>query len=986
MADEKEVPQRSDETQQDEQEFPGLTEKAEKKVKEGHGPAFPVIGIGASAGGLAALKVFLTNTPPKTGMAFVIVLHLAPNRKSIIDELLQLRTEMPVTQVEDETIVKPDHVYVIPPNHTLYISDGHLHLGPRKKQAPGKPHLPIDIFFRTLAEVQNERAIGIILSGTGSDGSLGARAIGEAGGMVMVQEPAEAQYDGMPRSAIATGYVTYVLPVAEMPQQLLDYVIHLGSIDIKQINQSEETESFYQTIFKILRDQTGNDFSKYKRTTFGRRVQRRMVINEIDELKDYVRYLKVHPSETQDLFQDLLIGVTNFFRDPQAFRALEEDALPRIFDGHDAGEAIRVWVAGCSTGEEAYSIAILLHEAMERSEQHYNVQIFASDVDAHAIRQARLGRFSQNIAADVSPERMKRYFVREESGYRIQQEIREMVIFAEHNVIKDPPFSHMDLISCRNLLIYMGSELQKQVLPIFRYGLKPGGILFLGTAESLGPYVDLFEPISKKWNIFRNVKSSDSYLDVWSEIPFSLSTSQKKQEAQPQVSNVAQAFLLDHYAPPSVVIDRHANVLYVYGRTGMYLEPAPGEASLNLLQMARDGLRMPLTLAVQRVMHEESEQTVYRNVQVKSNGDYVSITLRVLRINASPIKELILVSFEEEDEAITEGEEPTSESERELRNHVRDLEEELRSTREHLQSANEELLSANEELQSSNEELQSTNEELETSREELQSVNEELVTINAELQEKIDELSRANNDLDNMFSSTQLATIFLDPDLQVRRFTPATLDIFPLMDSDVGRPLTHLTSNLVSENVVVNANRVLDTLAPIEQEVQTQGGSWYWMRVLPYRTRGNVIDGVVITFNEITEQKEIQKQLRTLIVRAIEQSNTFLLIANREGTIEYTNPYVTKATGYTEAELMGQSIDFLISGEEEEGGFSRIGRQLLTGEVWRGQLKNRRKDGTLYWQETTITPVFGCDDRITHFIVVAENITDRKEIEARLHL
>jgi two-component system CheB/CheR fusion protein len=895
---------------------------------------------------LQAFEEFFTHTPPDTGMAFVLVQHLAPDHESLLADLVQRYTQMGVEQVEEGVELRPNRVYVIPPGWVMTLSQGRLHLYERDRERPLAP-LPIDLFFRSLAQERRERAIGVILSGTGSDGTAGLREIKAEGGMVMVQEPESAKYGGMPRSALHTGLADYVLPPEEMPEELVAYVENAVVAPEQEAEQPlfEDTEELLQRLFNLLRAETGHDFSLYKRSTISRRVQRRMVVNRVENLREYVGYLQEHPEEAETLFRELLIGVTRFFRDREAFAALKQEGLPRIFKGKEPGDEIRVWVAGCSSGEEAYSIAILLAEHMERTGERYDVQVFATDIDADAIRGARAGLYPATIAADVSAQRLERFFRREEEAYRLEKRVRDMVVFAEHNIARDPPFSRLHLISCRNVLIYMGKKLQKRVLPLFHYALAEDGLLFLGSSESVGRFEKLFEPVDRSANLYR-ARGLEPTVEARDLVLSSILPRAFEEEGDGaggmRLEELAEQALLQEYAPPSVIVAQEGEIRYFHGRTGRYLEPAQGEASLNVLDMAREGLRMPLTAALRQARDKE-EPVFYERVGVETEGEANAINLRVTPLRKpAAMQGLLLVSFEpvvpgREEEAL-----PLEELESESRQ-VEALQHKLRTTREYLQTvieeletSNEELRSTNEELQSTNEELQSTNEELETSKEELQSVNEELTTINAELESKITELTKANNDLQNMITSTEVGTLFLDRDLNVRRFTPAATEFIPLIDSDVGRPLHDLTSQLEYQGLVDDAEAVLDDLETIEREVRTREGRWYLMRVLPYRTTDGVVDGVVVTFNEITEQKRVHAQLRMLRL-AVEEAPAMIAVTDDEGVIEYANVRMAEALDCEHEELQGQTLRLFLKSSSDEA-YARMWARVRDEGRWRGEL------------------------------------------------
>jgi two-component system CheB/CheR fusion protein len=903
--------------------------------------AFPIVGIGASAGGLDAFEKFFANMPPDSGMAFVLVQHLSSPHKSILNGLVQRLTRMKVYQVTDGVEVKPNCAYIIPPNKDMALLHGHLHL-----MEPGAPRglrLPIDFFFRSLAQDQHERAICIVLSGTGTDGTLGLKAIKGEGGMAMVQEAMSARYDGMPRSAIATGLVDYVLPPEDMPEQLMTYVEHaFGPGAERVVAPVPEATDSLQKIFILLRAQTGHDFSYYKQNTIRRRIERRMAVNQIGKLDNYVRYLQQNPLEVETLFRELLIGVTNFFRDPEAFAVLAETVIPRLFEDRPLDHPLRIWVPGCSTGEEAYSIAMLVQEHMDALKQALKVQIFATDIDGDAIEKARAGVYPDGIVADVSPERLGRFFSQEDNAYHVKKTIRDMVVFAEQNVIEDPPFSKMDLISCRNLLIYMGPELQKRVLPLFHYSLKQGGVLFLGNSETVGEFVDLFSTLDRKWKLYQRKGVAAAHrpaLDFptppfMDDIRATRAVEAATRGRKLSVRELAEKALLQHYTPACVIINERCEVLYIHGRTGQYLEPASGEASLNILRMAREGLRLELTTAIRRVIAHKAPVR-YLDLRVKSNGERRAVNLTVRPVLEPPgMRGLIMVLFEDvlperrAESAAAVGEQDTDKEQHiaVLERELRAKEEYLQTTIEELETSNEELKSTNEELQSSNEELQSTNEELETSKEELQSVNEELVTVNAELQKKIDELSQINNDMSNLLAGTGVGTIFVDHQLCIQRFTPAATNVINLIQADVGRPVGHIASNLVGyDHLVQDVREVLDTLVPKEAEVQTQDGLWYLMRILPYRTLENVIEGAVLTFVEVTELKQAETRLRRLAT-VVRDSNDAITVQDFEGRILAWNPGAERMYGWSETQALKMNVRDVVPEDRREEALDLVTR------------------------------------------------------------
>jgi len=942
---------------------------------------FPIVGIGASAGGLAAFEAFFSAMPDDNpGIAFVFVQHLARDHKSILSELVRRYTKMEVFEVEDGMVIKPNCAYIIPPNRDMALVNGALQL--LEPTLARGIRLPIDFFFRSLAQDQHDRAICIVLSGTGSDGALGVRAVKGEGGMVMAQTPESTEYDGMPRSAIATGMVDFVLPPNEMPAKLLAYVAHaFGAYHLPVSSQAAQQPDGLEKIFLLLRSQTGHDFSQYKRSTIVRRVERRMAVHQIDGLEDYLRYMQLTRGEADALFRELLIGVTSFFRDAEIFDEVQKQVIPQIFAGKAAGSVIRVWVAGCSTGEEAYSIAMLLRERMEDRKENFKVQIFATDIDREAIDHARAGVYPASIVADVSPERLAHFFDQEQpdgSTYRIQKIVRDMLVFSEHDLIKNPPFSKLDLISCRNLLIYMGAELQKKLMPLFHYALNPDGMLVLGSSESVGDFVNLFTPIERKARIFQR-KPHDFGphrlgISGLFERPPENEIARRTRSVGPSenklpLSQIAERTLLEHYSPVGALVNERGDILYLLGRTGRYLEPTPGEASLNIFRMAREGLRGDLTIAFHRAV-SLGVLTRHPGLRVKNDRDFTTVNLSVLPVptdaeGAIP-RGLFLIILEEEfatdpKQSIEAAMETTERAAAlstdldayivRLKQELRAKEEYLQTTNEELETSNEELRSAHEEMQSVNEEMQSTNEELETSREELQSVNEELATVNNELQAKVVDLSRSNNDMKNLLSGTGIGTIFVDHLLRILRFTPTVSALINLIETDVGRPVDQIRSNLVGyDHLAGDIREVLESLVPKELEVQTTTGEWYLLRIRPYRTLENVIEGAVITFTEISIMKKAQAALRhsealRRLAVVVRDARDAILVQDMTGRILAWNPGAERMYGWSEAEALAMNIRELMPEGERENALATVRQQCEAG-VLEPQRQHRiAKDG-----------------------------------------
>lgn len=854
----------------------GVKPTEEKAVFQMKDKNFPIVGIGASAGGLEALEGFFSHVPPKPNMAFVVIQHLAPKHKSVMDSLLKRRTQMNVLAAEDGRKIEPNCVYLNPPDKDVAIMDGTLHL-----IEPVERHgirLPIDYFFRSLAQDQREKAICIVLSGTASDGTLGVRAIKGEGGMAMAQEEKQAQYDSMPKSAIDTGLVDFILPVEKMSEELMRYAKHPYIKAPEKITSAEEKfETTLSKIFLAVRAATGHDFSNYKQSTTRRRIQRRMAVHQIDDITDYLRYLQQNPAEVGVLDKDLYIRVTSFFRDPDAFNALNQKVILGLLKGKQPETPLRIWVPGCASGEEPYSIAIIFTEAMEILKKHFDIQIFATDIDAESIERARGATYPESIAADVSDGRLKHFFKKEENTYRLKKKIRDMVVFAVQNLIKDPPFSKLELVSCRNLLIYMDIDLQKKIFPLFHYTLNEGGFMFLGPSESIGGFADLFASVDNKWKIYKRKAPVVAKIAGYVPPPFyEAAFGRRRVEAGNEVAGtkirqLAEKVILEHYAPSCVLIDEKYNILYFHGKTDTFLSPPTGEASFNILDMIRDDLRYRLGAILHQAI-KQKKAVVAEGLQIECDDGLLIVDLQVKPLmKPEAMQGLIMVTFETKKPPEKRGKKkkvPEAE-EGKIGARVMSLEQELQSTKEYLQTtveeleaSNEELKSTNEELQSTNEELQSTNEEMETSKEELQSTNEELGTVNAELQGKVDELSRSNDDLDNLLASTEVGTIFLDTELRIKSFTPSASKIFNLIKTDIGRSISDLSPKITYEDIHKDAREVLKTLSQKETEIQTAEGQWFSMRLLPYRTLENVIEGVVITFVDVNKIKKAEEDLK----------------------------------------------------------------------------------------------------------------------------
>jgi two-component system CheB/CheR fusion protein len=843
---------------------------------------FPIVGIGASAGGLEALEGLFRAMPVDTGMSFALVTHLARGHVSSLVEILSRYTAMPVKTAANGAVLEPNELHVCPPDHIMSMVDGRLRLQLRVDEAQRKP---IDVYLSSLAEEHGEASIGILLSGGGSDGTLGIKAIKERGGLTLAQggDGAGPLQTGMPDTAIAAGVVDLVLSVEDMAKRLAAYARNFGKIesllDDEQDKRGEgdTRRDSYQAIYKILQNQVGHDFSGYKEKSFQRRVRHRMQVSQVAHLKQYIARLREQPDEVTMLFRDLLIGVTNFFRDPGAFDALEKSIIPMLFEGKGAGDTVRIWVPGCATGEEVYSHAILLREHMDTLRASPKVQLFATDIDDHALVVARTGRYPEPLLENVSKQRLKRFFTGDDVSYSVNKDIRDMCIFSAHSVIKDPPFSRIDMVSCRNLLIYFGTEFQARVIPVFHFALKPKGYLFLGTAENVSQFADLFSPVDKKQRIFQrrdHVVSSlqfRAFTPAVREIPSAADMRRAPGAMATNLRHAVEMRVLERFSPAHVVVSREGDVLHYSARTGKYLEPAPGLPDRQLVAMARQGLRLDLRSALREAM--QTRRTTARGpISVEIDDRVQLVNLVVEPLGDHEPDPLFLVLFQDIGPPVTPDDLPSAGEIREGSNQqidreLRDTRERLQATIEEYESAVEELKSSNEELQSMNEELQSTNEELETSKEELQSVNEELQTVNSELNVKVDEVDHANADLRNVFESTQVATIFLDRDLVIRSFTPSVAEIFKLISSDRGRPLTDIVSHLADTgDLKRDILSVLEHGKPIEHRVhRKEDKAHYLMRILPYRGRNNIVEGVLVTFVNVTRMVEAEEHQRELV-------------------------------------------------------------------------------------------------------------------------
>ncbi|MDW7772124.1 MAG: chemotaxis protein CheB [Desulfobulbaceae bacterium] len=865
--------------------------------------SFPIVGIGASAGGLEAFTNLLEHLPPDTGMAFVLIQHLAPARDSMLTDLLAKTTSMPVLEVEDGMTIAPDHVYVIPPNALMTVFHGTLRLQPRPESHTQQ--MPIDAFFRSLAADQAQNGIGIILSGTGSDGSLGIQAIKAEGGIILIQDDQSAKYNGMPKSSAATGAADYILPPDKIAAELAK-ISRYHSITPRITGESgpgERTgDDALNRIFMLLRTSTGVDFTHYKHSTVRRRIHRRMLLHQIEGLDQYVRYLQENPSETGSLYQDILINVTSFFRDPDTFNALKNTVFPKILEGRSSDIPIRVWVPGCSTGEEAYSLAISFAEFNEERGISHPVQFFASDIDDIAIERARQGIYPHSIAQDVSNERLRHFFRKTEQGYQISKEIREQCVFARQNLIKDPPFSKMDLISCRNLLIYFGPVLQKKALPVLHYALNPSGYLMLGGAESIGEFLDLFSLVDQKNRIYARKAVATPLPYGYDRYRFREHGPLKETPKEHQTSGLdiqkkTDSIILARYSPPGLVINQDMDILQFRGNISPYLKPQSGKASLNLMKMADESFTMELRVLIRQAV-DKDVAVRKEGIKVRDNNGVSTINIEVVPFGNRDSRERhFLVIFEDSPGAAPQDlkkpeKDTAGKKVRPTDDRVEMLADELAATKQHLksviseyQASTEELKALNEEVQSSNEELQSINEELQTSKEELQSTNEELNTVNEEMRSRNEEIMQVNNDLLNVLSGVDIPILLIGGKLQIRRFNASAAKTLNLIPGDIGRPISDIRTNINVPGLDRMILAVIDSLAASKQEIQNHAGRWYSMAIRPYKTLDNRIDGAILTLEDIHELKlamlriQESRDYSEAIVETVQQP---LIVLNKE--------------------------------------------------------------------------------------------------------
>ncbi|WP_019340429.1 CheR family methyltransferase [Stutzerimonas stutzeri] len=987
---------------------------------------FPVVGIGASAGGIQALLTLFEHMPNDCGMAFVVIMHLSPKHESNVDKIIQNVTQMPVLQVTQPVAIERNHIYVIPPALDLSMNDGYLRL--QQPERERGPQVAIDLFFRALADVHHSHAVGIVLSGTGADGSVGLSRIKEQGGVTLAQAPEDAEYDSMPASAIETGMVDIVLPVAEMPQRLVELSQNLqvlltrkdplpplgeieqndkpdGQVEHEQAHtQSKPNELALREILAALRARTGHDFRHYKQATVLRRIERRMQVNALRDMPSYARHLQSHPEETPALLADLLIGVTNFFRDREAFEALERDVLPALFEQKLEADnsALRVWSAACSTGEEAYSLGMLLADQAERSSARGRIQmqLFATDIDERALETARAGIYPEAIITDVPPTRLRQYFIKEQNHFRMQKELRERILFARHDILRDPPFSRLDMISCRNLMIYLDRDIQIEVLRMFHFALNPGGYLFLGNSETADACSQYFTPVDKKNHIYRakDVGSALRRAPTGSFQGFALSTPPRPPLNEPYRRNKKFSFAdvhqraLEQYAPPSVIVNHDGEIVHMSDMAGSFLRYVGGEPSLNLTTLIHPQLRLELRTALYQATHTGKSVEAQR-VRLERDGRnfYVNMVVRPFRDNEAG-SEYMLVLFDEleacvENRTLEHPDTPETKDSvlTQLEAELQQTKEQLQVTMEQSETSTEELRASNEELQVINEQLRSATEELETSKEELQSINEELTTVNCELKTKVDETSKINDDLQNLISSTDIATVFVDRKMRIKWFTPRARDVFNVIDNDAGRSLLDITHRLNYPKLHQDAAEAFGELHLVEREISNRDGDrWYLARFLPYRTLDDRIQGAVLTFIDITDRRRAEAQLEAgqAHLRLLAQSTKGygIITLDCDGIITTWNRGAEIIFGYTGREAIGQCIDMIYTEADRSAGVPAAERKRAleygqaSDERW-----HLRRDGSRCFFSGLVNALVDNDGTVTGFAKIARDLTEERQ-------
>lgn len=963
------------------------------------GKQFLITGIGASAGGVQALQTFFKHVPGKSGIAYVVILHLSPDHDSLLAEILQLVTSMPVTQVKEKVQIKPDHVYVVPPDHHLIVEEESIIVS--KNILLEERRAPVDIFFRSLGETYRERAVCVVLSGTGANGSMGLKRVKERGGAVYVQDPDEAEFNEMPRHAIDTGLVDEILPVKDIPARVLAYKNNLGihHIPVENGNDADIQRKDLIDIFALLRIRTGHDFTNYKRPTVLRRIERRIQVQDLPGLQSYKNFVHDHPEELDSLLKDLLISVTNFFRDNATFEYLDRQVLPQIFGNKTSDGQVRIWVVGCATGEEAYSIAMLCAEKMLGVPEAPKVQIFATDIDEASLNHARQGFYTLNDAADVSQERLSLFFNKEANGYRVRREIREMILFVNHNFLKDPPFSHLDLVTCRNVLIYLNQKAQQRAMDTFHFSLHPGSYLMLGSSESVNSSNHLYKVFSPEHHIFRSLPATAG---INYPVPESVPTFQiekmilvnntlKPELKSPESTTFADIHqqLLELYAPPSVVLNEAFDIVHLSKSAGRYLQFNAGELSRNILKLVRDPIRLELRSALYlSVQRKTAVQTEPLRTGADENAETIRIHVKPVIKEGHNTYGYTLVIFEPATgAALPQGILTTS-----VQPIAQHLEEELMMLKTQLSTSfeqhevhAEELKASNEELQAMNEELRSAAEELETGKEELQSMNEELRTLNQELKVKIEETNVSSNNLKNLINSTEIATIFLDRDFRISLFTPNAQEIFNLIHADYGRPLSDITNRLVDDTLIMDAEKVLEKLYPIEREMHTTNDRDFLVRLSPYRTMDDHIQGVVLTFVDITERKHAE-EAKFFLASIVESSQDSIITVNFQNIITSWNEKSASLYGYAAEEVIGKSLNMLKLPTDLKAVLENVENVIhrKTEEVF--DTIRLYKDGQYTILDVMLSPVYGTDGNLIGASAIARDITERKKAEETIRV
>ncbi|MDO7903784.1 CheR family methyltransferase [Pseudomonas sp. K1(2024)] len=969
---------------------------------------FPVVGIGASAGGIEAICTFFEQMPADCGMAFVVVLHLSPDHQSVADHIIQGVTRMPVRQVTAPVPIECNHVYVISPASRLSTNDGYLRVSPANRRRGD--HVAIDLFFRDLADVHKDHAFCVVLSGTGADGAVGLSRIKEQGGVTLVQTPDDALHDSMPRAAIATGLVDFVMPAADMAQKLMEIWLKAKQVRLPEVDEQnmppplgiregdpQQAEPLLEEILLLLRANTGHDFQHYKRATVLRRIERRLHVTAQTDLPGYYRYLEQHPQESDELLADMLIGVTNFFRDREAFEALERHVLPELVSDGESGEGpadIRVWSAGCSTGEEAYSLAMLVSEQLALEKREAKVQVFATDLDGRAITQARSGNYSEAIVTDVPPGRLRQFFSKEDQHYRVRKEVREQVLFARHNLLSDPPFSQIDLVVCRNLLIYLDREVQRDILQMFHFALRPGGYLFLGSSESADLAGELFAPVDKRNRIFRarempsGLRHSGRRLTGADLPPATPGTPVKTRAARKPSYAEVHHRALARRSPPSLIVDGEGMILHMSDGVGRFLQLTGGEPSRNLINLVLPSLRLALRSTLFQA-RQGSQAVTSRPVELGEGDERIQVEIVVHPHKDDPsVSECLLVVFEERapDPSIALAGGIRQTDSMVLTNLERELQRtrlQLQETIEQSEISSEELTASNEEMQAINEELRSASEELETSKEELQSINEELLTVNYELKNKVEETDKVNDYLSNLIASTDIATVFVDRNLCIRWFTPRATDIFNMLPVDTGRSLLDITHRLNYPELADDARAVAQGGTSIEREVSGQDQHWYFTRLLAYRSSEQKIDGTVLTFIDISKSRATEERLRLGEERmrlVAESTHDFaIILLDEQGSISDWNTGATLIFGYTKEEVLGRHYELIFTEEDRQGSVPE--RELHSARVnGRGQDErwHVRKDGSRFYCSGEVSLLKGSSLR--GYVKIARDLTGHKRL------